>query len=110
MGAGTAGDFGNTKYSNKNAKNSITESSRVGSALKQDSYNNFPNIIDNYAKYAKTFSIKGRDNIVRTLYQIKGSLNGKAGIFEWILDKGKNIVTHRRFIPNGKITGIPNMK
>jgi filamentous hemagglutinin len=40
------------------------------------------------------------------LRQLEGSYNGKNGIFEWIIDN--NQVTHRRFIPNGKITGYPN--
>jgi hypothetical protein len=42
------------------------------------------------------------------LRQIEGSLGGKVGIFEWIIDK--NRVTHRRFILVGKITGSPNQK
>lgn len=47
----------------------------------------------------------------RQLYQIEGSLNGKKGIFEWIIDpdatKG---VTHRRFIEGVGITGKPNAR
>lgn len=35
--------------------------------------------------------------------------NGKKGVFEWIYDSSKG-VTHRRFIPNGKITGRPNSR
>ena len=40
------------------------------------------------------------------LFQVLGSLNGKDGIFEWILDNDK--ITHRRFIAKGEITGYPN--
>lgn len=39
------------------------------------------------------------------LYQLEGSLNGRPGVFEWIIDGGKR--THRRFIPGGTITGYP---
>ncbi len=93
----------------KRISNPVLKSSRVGKATKIDAHHAFPDIIDNYAGKAKTFSIKGRDGKSRTLYQIKGSLNGKSGIFEWILDKETG-VTHRRFIPNGKITGTPNSR
>jgi hypothetical protein len=33
---------------------------------------------------------------------------GQLGIFEWIVEVGGN-VTHRVFIPGGKVTGIPNI-
>ena len=94
-------------------KNKVLESERVGSALKQDPYHGFNNIIDNYADSAAKFDIatKGPGGEVlrkSKLFQIKGSLDGKSGIFEWILDQDK--VTHRRFIPGGKITGYPNQK
>ena len=56
---------------------------------------------------ASKFTIKGGDGIYRSLYQLNGSLRGQTGIFEWIVEQN-GILTHRVFIPNGKITGIPN--
>ncbi len=79
---------------------------RSGSALKQDPYHAFPDIIDNYAKDAQKFRIPSTRNGYADLLQIEGSYNGKNGIFEWIID-GKEI-THRRFIPKGSVTGTPN--
>ena len=98
----------------------------------------FNDIIDNYAQYAEEFNIIGGDGIERKLYQIKGGqksysykyktsvyentdinvknqrydylervTKNENGIFEWIVDPDKG-VTHRRFIPNGNITGKPN--
>lgn len=98
----------------------------------------FNDIIDNYARYAEEFSITGGDGIERKLYQIEGGqksyvykyktsiynntdinvknqrydsleiiTKNQYGIFEWIVDPDKG-VTHRRFIPNGKITGQAN--
>ncbi len=110
MGGGAGGGgFGNTYGSGKSIKNKIVESKRSGSALKNDLHHSFNDIIDNYAGKAHEFKIKGGDKKTRTLYQIEGSLNGKKGIFEWIHDPEKG-VTHRRFIPNGKITGKPNSR
>ena len=109
MGGSTGGNFGNTSGSGKNIRNPILNSKRVGSAKKSDPYHSFSNIVDNYAGSAKSFTIKGGDGKTRTLYQLQGSLNGKRGIFEWIYDGTKG-VTHRRFIPNGRITGRPNWR
>lgn len=51
------------------------------------------------------------DGVERTLYQLEDSLNGKQGIFEWIVDsKPAKGVTHRRFIEGVGITGKPNAR
>ena len=89
--------------------NPVLDNVRSGSALKGDAQHAFNDIIDNYAGYATKFTIKGGDGVKRKLYQIKGSLNGKSGIFEWIVDPKKG-VTHRRFIEGVGITGKPNAR
>ncbi len=96
----------------QNVENSVNLGTRTGSAAYKslsatDEQHFFSNIIDNYATYAQKFSIKGGDKIVRDLFQIEGSLNGKSGIFEWMVENGSD-VSHRRFIPGGKVTGTPN--
>jgi hypothetical protein len=53
----------------------------------------------------QTFALKGGDGVNRTLLQVEGGMNGKQGIFEYILDPS-GTVTHQRFIPGGKITGL----
>ena len=74
-----------------------------------DEQHHFPNIVDNNMSNASKFTIKGGDGVYRSLYQIDGSLRGKPGVFEWIVEVGGN-ATHRRFIPNGKVNGIPNFR
>ena len=82
-------------------KNDVLGLPRVGSALKPDPYHAFSDIIDNYAGYAAKKSLGNA-----TLYQLKGSLNGTAGRFEWIIQNNK--VTHRFFVAGGVINGLPN--
>lgn len=89
--------------------NPIVDAIRTGSALKLDKDHAFPDIVDNYAGYAHRFNLVGNDGKSRSLYQLKGSLNGIEGIFEWIVDPDPAIgVAHRRFIGGGRITGRPN--
>jgi RHS repeat-associated protein len=85
---------------------------RSGSALKTDADHSFPDAVDAFAGSAAKFSIptRGIGGVVEResqLLQLEGGLNKRGnGVFEWIIDKGE--VTHRRFIPNGQITGSPN--
>ncbi|WP_432408146.1 S8 family serine peptidase [Wukongibacter sp. M2B1] len=102
------------KAANETAKtvdinNPVLDNIRTGSALKLDAQHAFDDIIDNYASYADEFDLVGGDGISRKLYQVEGSLNGKEGIFEWIVDPDSTKgVTHRRFIEGVGITGSPN--
>ncbi len=90
--------------------NEVIKNIRSGSALKLDAHHAFNNMIDNYVEYAQKFELVGDDGISRPLFQIKGSLNGVEGIFEWIVDPNSlNGVTHRLFIKNGIITGKPSI-
>ncbi|MCO8167527.1 polymorphic toxin-type HINT domain-containing protein [Pseudomonas sp. 21LCFQ02] len=63
----------------------------------------FPDIVDNYANSATKFPLKNG----ASLYQASGSYNGVAGRFEWIVDPKLGGVTHRMFVPNGTVNGIP---
>lgn len=60
----------------------------------------FNDLVDNYAGYATKTPLKNA-----TLYQLEGSLNGVPGRFEWIIQDG--YVTHRMFIQNGTMNGVP---
>ncbi|MED4079459.1 T7SS effector LXG polymorphic toxin [Halalkalibacterium halodurans] len=129
----TGGTINNlNKGTGKNISHPVLDNTRSGSALKKpDGQHGFNDIIDNYTPHAKEFEIVGGDGAKRKLYQIEGGMKyydykdvynkdlrinerittvkDQNGIFEWIVDPTKG-VTHRRFIPNGQITGSPNQR
>lgn len=80
-------------------KNDVINLPKKGSAHKIDRYHNFNKMIDNYVGDAKKYEIPNG-----TLYQLEGSLNGVSGRFEWIVQD--EFVTHRMFIPQGKVNGV----
>lgn len=121
-----------TSVSKYEIEHPVLVNTRTGSGLKAaDGQHGFNNIIDNYARDAKEFNIIGGDKVQRKLYQIEGGMKyydykdvyntktkmyerqtivtDQKGVFEWIVDP-KDGVTHRRFIPNGTITGSPNQR
>jgi hypothetical protein len=89
----------------------FSQMTRVGSALKTDvGHSSASWVVDDPA--AQKFMITGGDGQVRELYQIPSNLNEKPGIFEWIVDRSGDepVITHRRFITGGTITGSPNQR
>jgi hypothetical protein len=113
----------------KAIKHPVLDNPRVGSALKDDFYHKFDDIIDNYARDAQRFDLPNKKGHMDSLYQIEGSMvkydtkyikvknnapkmvqNKQTvnGVFEWVVDPTTNTVTHRTFIPNGKVTGKIN--
>ncbi|WP_260447927.1 hypothetical protein [Listeria booriae] len=109
----------------------VLDGTRTGSALKKDAMHSFNDIVDNYARYAKEFSLPNKKGHNDILYQIEGSKiqtkqtfsNSKGwnapemtetnevinGIYEWVVDPTTGNVTHRTFIPGGKVTGKINL-
>ncbi|MCY9845118.1 hypothetical protein [Vibrio caribbeanicus] len=95
----------------KKVDNDVIGKTRVGSANKTDPTHAFPDLVDNFVGDATKFTIPTKGpggKVIRNseLHQVEGSLNGRQGVFEWIVDQGQ--VTHRRFIKNGTVTGYPN--
>ncbi|UXB39876.1 RHS repeat-associated core domain-containing protein [Stenotrophomonas maltophilia] len=88
----------------------LLNSRPVGSALKADAGHNSATFMRETAAEAGVHTpLTGGDGVVRTLTQLPGELNGKAGRFEYIVDKAGDL-THQRFVEGGSMNGIPNKK
>jgi RHS repeat-associated protein len=83
----------------------VSQLPRVGSALKPDLYHAIPNeVLDNPA--ATKFPLLGGDGVTRSLYQLLDVVNGKSGVWSWIVDPNLGI-THTFFTAGGTVNGIP---
>ncbi|HVZ38835.1 MAG TPA: thrombospondin type 3 repeat-containing protein [Candidatus Kapabacteria bacterium] len=92
------------------AADRILVADRINAALKADIFHHAPSFLSKEQLEAGTlFNLTGGDGIKRLLLQTEGEMNGKSGIFEYILDPN-DVITHQRFIPGGRITGVPNQK
>ncbi len=81
-------------------------SADIKSADLNDWKHSFSNIVENFGDDATRFDLVGGDGVRRDLYQLEGSLNGKPGVFEWIIDEGGEM-THRFFKEGGQVNGVP---
>ena len=107
---GELSSFQRSRVAAKSAPEVASGLERTGTALsKGDPFHRSVSwVVDDPA--AQRFAIKGGDGVSRELYQLPGEVNGKSGVFEWIIDRsGTNpVINHQRFIPGGSVTGYPN--
>jgi len=64
-----------------------------------DLYHAFPSQIDDLARMSDVSKIKGADGVVRDLVKMPGSINGKSGTFQYIIEADRT-VNHRLFVPD----------
>ena len=70
---------------------------QVQMSTRADKHHAFPLIVDNYAGRGTLKNFVGDDGIARQRLQIQGSLNGKEGYFDYIIEP-TGIINHRQFI------------
>ena len=88
----------------------VLEAERVGSGLKDDASHRAASYVSaEQLQAGKEFDLVGGDKVQRRLIQTEGSMDGQAGVFEYILEP-QGTVSHQRFIKGGTITGTPNQK
>ncbi len=93
---------------NNNAIESILNADRVGSGLKDDVYHKAASYLSKeQLQKGRSFPLKGNDGVTRTLFQVKGKVNGELGVFEYIIDTDGTI-THQLFKKGKKVNGVPN--
>lgn len=61
-----------------------------------DLNHSFPRIIDSFADVNAGRPLKGNDGITRNMIELPGSINGKSGVFEYIIEPN-GMCNHRYF-------------
>ena len=100
--------LGSTALNSNSLAELITSARRIGSAMSSDIYHRAASWLSkSQLSKGKVFYIKGKDGLQYILLQVKGTLNGKNGVFEYIVNKAGE-VTHQLFKAGGSINGKPN--
>jgi RHS repeat-associated protein len=83
--------------STEKACTSFRYTDKVIRQMDTDIYHGFPSLIDRYAiKYGEKTIINGADGIKRTRIILPGSINGRNGVYEWIVEPN-GMINHRLF-------------
>ncbi|MFG2282463.1 polymorphic toxin-type HINT domain-containing protein [Streptomyces asoensis] len=93
------------------AQEIIQNAKGYGSGLKRDAGHRAADfVVGDIATKGVTTRLVGGDGVERLLVQMPGEMNGKAGRFEWLVERGGsgNLITHQRFVNGGSMNGIPN--
>lgn len=63
-------------------------------------------LADDAASRGEVFALTGGDKVERVLVQVTGEINGRAGVFAWII--APEGITHQLFEAGRGISGRPN--
>jgi hypothetical protein len=81
------------------AANALREAEPIGSALKDDIYHRGATFMkDEVIENGTHFPLRGDDGVWRTKWTMPGNVDGKDGVWEYIVDGNGNL-THQFFKP-----------
>lgn len=101
--AGALGQLSTNKVAEQ-----IAKADRIGSAQQTNIYHRAGSYLtQEQLKLGQTFPITGNDGASYTLLQVAGEVNGKSGVFEYIVNSAGQ-VTHQLFKAGGTVNGIIN--
>jgi len=105
--SGMSGGAGQTANALSAEGRALMSATPVGSALKSDVFHRAASFVRAEAAQSGSHTpLVGGDGVTRTLTQMAGTLNDKAGRFEYIVDPAGKL-THQLFVPGGTINGVP---
>ena len=81
-----------------NPLNGTQYTPKVLEQMRSGDYHSFPRLVDTFGQHGRTTQIIGGDGITRTKLEILGSINGRSGVFEYIVEPNGS-VNHRLFRP-----------
>ena len=86
------------KCSRVNVLKNAKYTDKVKLQMTQDINHGFPTMIDEIAgTYGNVGNIIGGDGIKRTVVELSGAINGKQGIFQYIIEPDGLTINHRLF-------------
>lgn len=90
------------------AQKELANAKRIDSAKKLDTHHRSASwFADKVGSRGRVYTISSGDGTKSLLIQVRGAVNGKAGIAEFIINH-RGQATHQRFIRGGTFTGFPN--
>ncbi len=103
--------YGRIDPTNGRGINGGTYTDKVQSQMRQspvtgaaaDRHHGFPSAVDDAARGARSQPFVSGDGKIRSLVEVPGAVNGKAGNFEYITNRDGSI-NHRTFMENGRAT------
>jgi hypothetical protein len=102
-----ARQYGHIDPTNGRGINGTQMTPKVQAQLGRDAYHGFPRGVDTLGQEARSFAFRGGDGQIRAGVEAPGTLNGKGGNYQWMVEPNGRDVNHRLFVADGNKNTIP---